>query len=475
MTSFFSQPFLDVLLANETTAMNGAVVRMYVFPSAPLFEENDPRYTGMTTITELSAALGWGQYIPAMAPDNSVIVSTVGGTNYAIAETPWDFPNNFPPTKPMALAFVYQSGPNAGMVGKLMFATNSTFLGSDIILYNQDGIIAAPDPVNVGPSNNRWLMSWTVIPAVVSPPAPAQISAGEGELVVSKGVPPFEPARTQHVWMYPQRINMIANPSFEAGTTHWKSSGALTRLSPGIDSAFYGHMVGTVMESNTWPTRIRKDRSEGWTIHLTARGDGELKIGLLSWPATYDETVVDWGPTQEVWDLNPSWVTVRTLRKLYDVSYAALRLETNGTFIDVDRICVEPGWLPANLNDWPYFDGDSLYGALDDYSWYGNKDRTAGTPTRAHKTYSCWYNHRRAVTGRLFQWSDPDDTGPGSVFTDEEVAAQGMVYSWVPAGTPVYHHLDVLFPNDPQAAVPDVAGGVTPSGSGILQVTSPWL
>ena len=137
--------------------------------------------------------------------------------------------------------------------------------------------------------------------------------------------------------------------------------------------------------------------------------------------------------------------------------------------------CVEPGWLPANYNDWPYFDGDSTYGALDDYSWYGDKERSAGTPSRAHKTYSCWYNHRRAVTGRLFQWSDPDDEGPGSVFTDEEVAAQGMVYSWVPAGTPVQQHLDVLYPYDPQSAVPDVTGPLTPSGSGILQVTSPWV
>ena len=450
--------------------MTGVTVRMYVFPNAPLFEQDDTRYTPLTTITQLSASLGWGQYISQMAPDNAVILNTVSGTNYVIMPNPFDLPNDFPPTKPMALAFVYQSGPNAAMVGKLMFVTNTIFSGGDVILYNQDGIIPAPDTVNVGPSNNRWLMQWTMSGA-------GQGNASEGEIVIQKGTPPFEAGRTQHVWMYPQRVNMICNPSFEAGTSHWKSNGTLTRVTPGIDSAYYGHLAGVaplVMESNAFPTRIRKEQGPGWTIQLTARGSGPLKVGLVSWPAAYDETVVDWGPVEESWTLTDSWITIRTLRRVWDVSSALLRLETQGTYLDIDHILCEPGWLPANYNDWPYFDGDSLYGALDDYSWYGNKERAAGTPTRAHKTYSCWYNHRRAVTGRLFQWSDPDDEGPGSIFTDEEVAAQGMVYSWVPAGTPVQQHLDVLYPYDPQSAVPDVTGPLTPSGSGVLEVTSPW-
>ena len=218
--------------------MNGVTVRMYVFPNAPLFEQNDPRYTGITTITALSASLGWGQYVSQMAPDNAVIINTVGANNYVIQPNAFDLPNDFAPlsTKSAALAFVYQSGPNAGMVGKLMFVTNTIFSGGDAILYHQDGIIPAPDTVNIGPSNNRWLMSWTMAQA-------GQGSVGEGEIVIQKGTPPFEAARTQHVWMYPQRVNMIANPSFEAGTSHWKASGALTRVTPGIDSAYYGHVA----------------------------------------------------------------------------------------------------------------------------------------------------------------------------------------------------------------------------------------
>ena len=290
-----------------------------------------------------------------------------------------DLPNQFPTTKPTALAFVYQSGPNAPMVGKLMFVTNTTFLGADIILYNQDGIIAAPDPVNVGPSNNRWLLSWTV-------PVAGQISAGRGrDRRLQRGA-------AVRTGPHPARLDVPAAGQYDRQPQLRSGDDALEverrPVQPGAgDRQRPLRPHGRHRDWSPTPCRRASARTadEGWTIHLTARGDGELKIGLLSpGPLPTTPTVVDWGPTEERWNLSTSWVTIRTLRELYDVSYAALRLETTGTYIDIDRVCVEPGWLPANLNDWPYFDGDSLYGALDDYSWYGNKDRTAGTPTRAH-------------------------------------------------------------------------------------------
>lgn len=477
MSSFFNSAFLTSLQAGGAASMTGVTVRMYVWPTAPLLEDNDVRYTGannVTTVATLATKLGWGPSITQLAPDLAVTVNaTKAPTYYLIAPNPFDLPSNFPDTKVAAISFVYQTGPDASMVGKLMFTTDTLFREEPVILYNQDGIIPAPDTVNVGPTNNRWLMFWNV-------PTTGPINADEGEIVLSKGTPLFEAARTQHVWMYPQRVNMIANPSFEAGVTHWKKSGALTQVSGGIDSAFYGHATGTspiVLESNIFPVLIRKNMDEGWTVHITARGTGEMKIGLLSWSATYDETAVDWGPDEETWTLSStSWLSFRTLRRAFDVSTAALRLETTGTFLDVDRICCEPGFHPGNYEDWPYFDGDSRYGALDDFSWYGDTNRPTGTASRAHKTYSCWYNHRRVVTGRLFQWALKDD-GPGSVFTDEEVAEQGLVYGWVPAGTPVEQHLDVLYPGDPQSAVPDVTGTPTPRSTGItdhLGVTDPW-
>ena len=95
-----------------------------------------------------------------------------------------------------------------------------------------------------------------------------------------------------------------------------------------------------------------------------------------------------------------------------------------------------------------YFDGDSTYGSRDDYSWYGGENRKG-------YTYSCWYNHRRAVVGRLFAWDIPTDD---FTVTDEEVEAQGFVYKWIPAGVRVTPHLDVLWPEDIQEAIPDNTG-----------------
>jgi hypothetical protein len=131
--------------------------------------------------------------------------------------------------------------------------------------------------------------------------------------------------------------------------------------------------------------------------------------------------------------------------------------------MEVDNILCEPDWL----KDWPYFDGDTTYGARDDFSWYGGKARKG-------QTYSLWYNHKRAVTGRLFAWDiEADDF----VITDEEVEAQGFVYKWVPAGVRITPHLDVLYEGDIQEVVPAVSGAVTPYKTGpddLLGVEDPW-
>ena len=113
------------------------------------------------------------------------------------------------------------------------------------------------------------------------------------------------------------------------------------------------------------------------------------------------------------------------------------------------------------------FDGDSTYGARDDFSWYGGENLKG-------KTYSLWYNHRRASVGRLFAWDiDTNDF----VVTDTEIEAQGYVYKWVPAGTRVTPHLDCLWMNDIQAPVTNNAGqAVIPyyTVPGSTGVTNPW-
>jgi hypothetical protein len=271
---------------------------------------------------------------------------------------------------------------------------------------------------------------------------------------------------------------MIANPSFELGTNHWRSSGAVTRVqsttavpaAPG-GGTWYGRFTGTgpvVAESNLFPLYHSGTVKDQWTIQAMVRGTGKLRVGLVSWDPTFQSAGADWGDKgdeyTEEWTLSPtSYTHVSALRHSSENTTGLVRLECSGGPMEIDNVLCEADFL----KDWRYFDGDSTFGARDDHSWYGGENRHGAT-------YSCFYNHRRAVVGRLFAWDiEADDF----TITDEEVEAQGFVYKWVPAGVRVAAHLDVLWPEDIQAAVPDNAGTpVTPYSNGTNGgVINPWL
>lgn len=427
---------------------------------------------------------------------------------------------------------------------KLMFVTD-TPVGTGTVMHPGDGVIPQEDP-----AKGRIFVSWALDSVI------------EGPLVREVAPPPFEPARTQHVWIYPMRTNMIANPSFEEDTDFWRSNGAKSQVTTKIactvraatlanlaalsgpqtvdtialvatdrvlvknqtlaqnngvyvvaagawtratdaDTAaelkdlvvyvkngsqratawqctaevdpivvgttpltfvqavtggagnFVGRFAGKVVESNMFPLITRYNET-GWTLQMRVRSDGEVKIGFLTWVSDFAATAADWGYPEEIWLPNDGWLAVRTCRVIGEASTGMLRVETQGTYIDLDLVCVEPGTMPANYEDWPYFDGDALYAADHDYSWY----------ERPHKSYSCWYNNRDAAFGRLFAWNvSSEDYAPGGVFTDEEAATQGLARQWVPAGTPLEYHANVLYPYDPGTLCLRSLARCSPTGS----------
>jgi len=72
-------------------------------------------------------------------------------------------------------------------------------------------------------------------------------SVFEGPLAISQGAPPFEASHTQHVWLYPQRTNFIANPSFEGAATamgYWGCNGAASRVPLPTPTAVTGGWAG---------------------------------------------------------------------------------------------------------------------------------------------------------------------------------------------------------------------------------------
>ena len=288
----------------------------------------------------------------------------------------------------------------------------------------------------------------------------------EGPLLLSLGPPDFEPSHTQHVWLYPQRANMIANPSFEKPSPpagYWASNGSITRIAlvnPPISAGRfagrfqYGGIV--VAESNTFPT----GREEYWTIQFMARGLGDMKVGFVYWDDDFDAVSVEWG--EETWQLDPNtFIHISVIRFPVQTYQGMLRIEATGGDLTIDQVLVEKGFL----KDWPYFDGDTDYGARGDFSWYGGEVRQGGS-------YSLWYNHKAAVFGRMFARQIEDTT----LITDEVMRAQGICYDWVPAGTIVTPHIDVLYPNDLQLVVPDKVGVLSyrTSDDDSQGIRNPW-
>ena len=436
MTAFFSTAFINALSASPGI-INGSVVKLVLFREAPNFEANDSRYIGKTTVAQLLAMPGWLPVTPGGPPLATTITVGVrdeGKSNYVVFSS---FPfNNLAPSEVKAAAFLRPDN-------TLIFVTNTPFAGEMRVVQNGDAITASPDST-LGAVSNRWMFNWADAPQAGG----TIVTISEGPLLLSLGPPAFEPSHTQHVWLYPQRANMIANPSFELAsppTGYWTTNGTASRVpltNPPIAAGRfagrfqYGGIV--VAESNLFPTM----REERWTIQFMARGVGNVKVGLVWWDDDFEEAAVDWG--KETWQLDPNtFVHIAVCRTPVQTYQALLRIECDGGDITIDQVLCEKGYL----KDWPYFDGDTDYGAREDFTWYGGEVRQGAS-------YSFWYNHKQAVFGRMFARQISDTT----LITDEVMAKQGICYEWVPAGTVVTPHMDVLYPNDLRLPVPTRTG-----------------
>jgi hypothetical protein len=404
LTAYFTDTFRQAVFDDPALFDTAHDVVAVLFRNAPVFSPDDPRYTGIDTIEELQGTLGWDRPAAQSNP-LGMSVSTTVGTRYLRLENPFEFPSDFVATYARAIAFVYQ-GNLGGVTNPIMMVTNTPLEGGTVI-YPGDVIYARPDTTAEGA---RWLMNWPPPPAPLPDPEPPPTASAqrlnEGPLAMLRGAPPFDTSRTQHVWLYPQRVNLLANPSFETGeVSHWRSNARLIQIigdsadGGGVTSARFYDASPIIVESNVFPLTFGFATERLFTVMVNARGNGLLRVGLLSWPADYSETITDWGPAGELpMQLSSAGFTVRRMpRDTGGAAYGMLRLECDGDELVLDNLMVEPNWLP----DWWYFDGDTLYGAPDDFIWYGGCRGSS---------YSLWYNNRRAVVGRLFAWQeDPTD------------------------------------------------------------------
>ena len=441
-------------------------MQIVFFRQAPTFVTGDSRFTGIESVEDLLEFPGW-ETIGSPIPFTSGGFKKIGKNNYVlIPRIPFSALPSAVEVKAMAIQTL-----NAGDMD-VIFVTTTPFLADPTIIYPQDGLTSNPDLGLDNPPpeyNNRWLFSW----ADKAPGATSVTSVIEGPLAISRGAPAFEAGHTEHAWLYPQRANMIANPSFELNTAFWSSNGTIGRVKLTKPSVAAGAWAGQftkaagtplVMESNVFPTY----GEEHWTIQFLARGiasagtDAQVRVGFVWWDDTFTWTAVDWGV--ETWYLDPEAYTHITICRTAPQTYQGMiRIESQTTQITIDQVLCERGFL----KDWDYFDGDVDYGARNDYSWYGGQ-------TRKNASYSLWYNNQRAIHGRLFNRDVDDDT----LITDEVMEEMGFVYKWVPAGTVVIPHIGVLHPNDlvlpVQTKSPTSYLPYMTSGTDLLGIMNPW-
>lgn len=462
--SYFFSDFIRTQLVTTPTMVDNKQIKVLLMEEAPVFNVEDVRFGTVTNLASLLAFPGWRQ--AASQPTGTISTGTpyiLGKNHYVL------FPNRYAFTgvtgQVLVKAFVFiLVGTYGGVVDPVLFVSTSPFPEPRVVQAT-DGLTTNPDIGLIAPaSSNKWLFTWADKADATSTFVQAMF---EGPIAISQGAPPFEVSHTQHIWLYPQRANLIANPSFEAvGMNYWSTNGTATRIAGGAlgsdpPSAWSGQFVraGTVVaESNLFPMSYQ----EQWTIQCSIKGTGSVKVGLVYWEEDFAETAVDWG-TETFTLSSSSYLHISVCRFAPQAYQGMVRIECNGGTMVLDQVLCESGYL----KDWPYFDGDTTYGVGDDYSWQTGKNYRGAS-------YSFWYNNRREIYGFLFSREIDDAT----LITDEVNDELGYVYQWLPAGTFVVTHMDVLQPNDLKQPLPAKGSGVlayrVTMPADILKVTTPW-
>lgn len=430
-----------------------ADVRMTVLVRSAVLNDQD-RASGVLaqeTLTELLESPGW-QAVSGnqanTATDGSVAngttavdgdVTEIGGTiGFAYASLAPVFATGF--------ALSIEGGADDGKLICVLQPENPAYLTGDP---DDDLNWTRLRPTSVGP----YLFSYLTTP--INGSCNPQIGA------LSLAVPTidWEDARAAHVWLDPQRINYVVNPSMEASGAGvvpygWRSNATMTKERGGIrppqgmtpqSRQFCARLTGVedpkILESSPFPTA---KQNQWWSVEAAVSGQGRARIGIVFWSPSLRESETlyvhtGWFDLQSSFEYaapgDPEDEVIhqgefRVLKALIPAQETAheamFRLEFDGEGdVWVDNVLVEPNEAQAG-----YFDGEWEFGQVGDFSWYtGTGLQDVNDP---HKTFSLFYNNRRSIRASLV---DPPEGEP----------PQYHVLSWVPEGASVVVHWDDVF------------------------------
>lgn len=255
----------------------------------------------------------------------------------------------------------------------------------------------------------------------------------KGYTLLDLDVPAWEPAHAYHLWLEPQRANLIANPSFEEGTGYWRCSDesettTIDRYQNDLnpDRPYTGYVykdassvTPLVLESNLFPKV-----SQWASISFNISGSGEFNFGLTIYPADYNNPVyiqsdtitIDGGTADSGFQNFTGLIQVPD-----DVVEAQFRIEFYGDEFWIDDVLVDP-----HEGQYTYFDGNSNDSLTDDYRWMGGSDYS-------NSHFSFWYNNFKNTSSRLI----------GAVNENGDFVP-GLTNEWVPNGSTILAHWDAI-------------------------------
>jgi hypothetical protein len=264
--------------------------------------------------------------------------------------------------------------------------------------------------------------------------------------------PKWEPTRTQHLWIAPQRVNLIADPSFETTSlpmwrvgseTDLSHSPTISRVTGGLPSTvrdYCGHVscstvVGTTaLESNYFPIS-----GSYVSVSFFVRGTGLLRFGIVYHNSSYDFMNYEYSEESDITlpsgntDLTSGFIKKTALFNIPDnVVEGQFRLEFQGDEFWIDNVIVDP-----HEGQFDYFDGNSIDSISGDFRWVGSEENA---------NFSVWYNNYINSRNRLMGGYDDID----------EVYKPGFIEEWIPVGANVSDHWDVISSTTPNNWVGDM-------------------
>lgn len=451
-TDWFQESFDSIFVLDEEDEVPGLVltpIKIKAFVRAPAFStEVAEIFAGLAPITDLAGRPEWveSRSTPVFTSNDSTAylrkreegatpvsleAGFIGGIDRAYIEDGigWTFTGDDVQEVITAVVF-YFDGTVAGEDDPILFATTRGCGISTVV--HDNSLFGVAQSYTGGTAD---LLTVANVDDLGKNPS----SFAARHVLLDPGLPPWESAHAQHLWIEPQRVNLIANPAFQdASIFGWRSSPETTleRVAGGVDTwrddkyclEIGGDIYSKKLESNFFPN-VGEWYSGSFSVSVST--PASFRCGIVAFDPTYTKpryVVSNYSSLGATGSATQGFLRVQFLAKMFpDAADLCFRLEVEGA----DEVWVSNVLIDPHPGQYDYFDGACTRGAAGDFRWMGGEEE---------QHFSLWYNNYRNTKSRIVGGYDPDD----------EVYKPGLVEEWAPTGATILAHWDAVTSITPQ-------------------------